>query len=376
MAQDRSPDPIRVLHVIAGLETGGAETMLAALVMAKPPGLSQSVVAMVPGGTQAGRIAAAGVPLSSLGMRRGRPDPTALLRLARLIGAERPHIVQSWMYHADIAATLALSLAGLRGTVRHACNLRCSDMAGRAYGAMFRVVRRAWLLLAPRADLVLANSEAGLAHHVELGLRARATRIIANGIDTDRFRPDGDARGRIRRELGLAPDARVVVHVARVDPMKDHPTLLAAMDRVPEAVLLLVGKGTERLAAPPRVLGLGERGDVPAVLAAGDLAVSSSAFGEGFSNALAESMAAGLPAVASAVGDARRILGDTGLVVAPGDPAALAAAIRRLLDENPEARQARAAAARDRIRQHFGIAHCVAQFVETYRDLARGSAAG
>ena len=93
----------------------------------------------------------------------------------------------------------------------HACNLRCSDMAGRAYGAMFRAVRRAWLLLAPRADLVLANSEAGLAHHVELGLRARATRIIANGIDTDRFAPgpgDGAALARRAADAG-APFASI-----------------------------------------------------------------------------------------------------------------------------------------------------------------------
>ena len=83
--------------------------------------------------------------------------------------------------------------------------------------------------------------------------------IIPNGIDTDRFRPDPEARARLRQALGIAREANVVVHVARVDPMKDHATLLSAMERVPNATLLLVGKGTERLAAPPRVLGLGER---------------------------------------------------------------------------------------------------------------------
>jgi glycosyltransferase involved in cell wall biosynthesis len=371
MAEDRSRDRIRVLHVIAGLETGGAETMLAALVAAKPPGLVQSVVSMVPGGAQAARIAAAGVPLQTLAMRRGRPDPMALLRLARLIRTAEPHVVQSWMYHADIAATLALALGGLRGRTRLAWNLRCSDMAGRQYGAMFRVVRRLWVMLAPRADLVLANSQAGLDYHVRLGLRARATRVIPNGIDTGRFRPDGEARDRVRRQFGLPADARVAVHVARVDPMKDHATMLAAIERVPGASLLLIGRGTEALARPPRVLGLGERDDVPALLAAGDLVVSSSAYGEGFSNALAEGMAAGLAAVATDVGDARLILGDTGRVVPPRNPAALGEAIAALLDEAPEACRTRAAAARARIVERFAIARCVAGFVEIYRELVR-----
>ncbi|MCC6468878.1 MAG: glycosyltransferase [Alphaproteobacteria bacterium] len=362
--------PIRVLHVIAGLETGGAETMLAALVTAKPPALEQSVVAMVPGGAQAERIAAAGIALGDLGMRRGRPDPRAILRLARAIRAARPEVVQSWMYHADLAATLALPLSGLKRQVRHAWNLRCSDMADRDYGRMFRLVRGAWLRLAGRADLLVTNSQAGLDYHRGLGLRAPAVRVIPNGIDAARFQPDPAARARLRQSLGLAPDAPVVIHVARVDPMKDHATLFAAFAQVPTATLLLVGHGTERLAAPPRVLGLGERADVPALLAAGDLAVSSSAYGEGFSNALAEAMAAGLPAVATDVGDARLILGDTGRLVPPRDPAALARAIGALLAEPAAARAARGAAARARVVERFALAACIQRFVDTYRELA------
>ncbi|MCC7049082.1 MAG: glycosyltransferase [Alphaproteobacteria bacterium] len=370
MAEPARRNPIRVLHVIAGLETGGAETMLAALVAARPPALEQSVVAMVPGGAQADRIAAAGIPLRDLGMRRGRPDPRAILRLARAIRTARPDVVQSWMYHADLAATLALPLSGLKRQVRHAWNLRCSDMADRDYGRMFHLVRGAWLRLAGSADLLVANSQAGLDYHRGLGLRAPAVRVIPNGIDTARFRPDPAARASLRRALGLAPDATVLIHVARVDPMKDHATLLAALAQVPGATLLLVGRGTERLAAPPRVLGLGERADVPALLAAGDLAVSSSAYGEGFSNALAEAMAAGLPAVATDVGDARLILGDTGQPVPPRDPAGLARALNGLLAEPAAQRAARGAAARLRVEERFALAACIQRFVDTYLELS------
>ena len=112
----------------------------------------------------------------------------------------------------------------------------------------------------------------------------------------------------MRGELAIPADALVVAHVARADPMKDHVTLLAAMAQLPALRALLIGPGTEKLAEVPNVVRLGRRLDVARLLAASDIVVSSSAFGEGFSNALAEGMSCGLPAVATDVGDAREIL--------------------------------------------------------------------
>jgi glycosyltransferase involved in cell wall biosynthesis len=150
----------------------------------------------------------------------------------------------------------------------------------------------------------------------------------------------------------------VIVHVARLDPMKDHATLLAALDRLPHVHAVLAGLGTETLTARPRLHRLGVRDDVPRLLAAADLFVSSSAFGEGFSNALAEAMAAGLTPVATDVGDARAIVGDCGFVVPPRDPAALAEAIAAAL-----AGPARGATARARMLDRFTIAASAARFV-------------
>jgi glycosyltransferase involved in cell wall biosynthesis len=120
----------------------------------------------------------------------------------------------------------------------------------------------------------------------------------------------------------------------------------------------------------PNLRRLGQRGDMPRLLAASDIAVSSSAFGEGFSNAIAEGMAAGLPVVATEVGDARIIIGETGLVVPARDPERLAAAIGRLAGEPPEALRARGACARQRIEREFPLSRAAESFRHLYRELS------
>ncbi|MGE0647985.1 MAG: glycosyltransferase [Alphaproteobacteria bacterium] len=359
------------MHVITGLDAGGAETQLGQLLLAmRERGACHDVVSLTPGGAVRHRLEAEGVRVRDLGMVRGRPSLVGLVRLAWLIRAECPAIVQSWMYHADLAALTALKLSGRKQRTRLVWGIRCSDLDLARYGRALRMAVRAGARLSPRPDAVAVNSAAGQAAHERLGYRPRRFVLIENGIDTARFHPNAEARSRLRALLGIAPDEPVVVHVARVDPMKDHATLFAALDRLDGVRALLIGAGTEHLPAHPAVIALGRRADVPALLAIGDLIVLPSAFGEGFSNALAEGMACALPAVATDVGDARRIVGDTGLVVPPRDAAAFASAIRRLLDEPPEVRVSRGQAARQRIEQEFSLARFVAAHEALYASLA------
>ena len=134
---------------------------------------------------------------------------------------------------------------------------------------------------------------------------------------------------------------------------------------------LLIGAGTEKLRGGRNVASLGRRNDVARLLAAADFVVSSSAFGEGFSNALAEGMACGLPAVATAIGDARSIVGDSGLVVPARDPFALAAAIRTVASEPASARAHRGVRARARIEENFAMSRAIERYAEVYASLAR-----
>lgn len=360
----------RILHVITDLNLAGAESALARLATAEPALAEETiVVSLLADGFYAAPLRAAGVTVVELNFRTASGMVAGMIALARLMARTKPDIVQGWMYHGDLAALLALVLSGRRRSTRLAWNIRCSDLDFSRYGRVLRMVVNACVVLSRRPDLIIANSAAGLKSHEILGYRPRRTEVVPNGIDTEIYRPDAVARADVRRELAIPDDAPVVAHVARVDPMKDHSGFLRVMATLPHVHALIAGAGTESLPAAPNLHRLGRRTDIPRVLAAADLVVSSSAFGEGFSNALAEGMACGLPAAATDVGDAALIVGDTGLLVTPGDPSALAGAIRRLLEEPASQRAERGRRARARITENFSLARARQRYAEIYETL-------
>jgi glycosyltransferase involved in cell wall biosynthesis len=363
--------PRKIVYVTAGLRGGGAEAMLARLATAQPGVADEiTIVSLLPAEAHMARLRAAGVEVIELRFDKPGGIATGLFKLARLIAEKRPDIVQGWMYYGDLAALVALALSGRRRQTHLIWSIRCSAMDWRSYGLGLALVVKVCALLSRWPDLVTANSAAGLKSHLALGYRPRWAEVTANGINVDEFRPDAAARRAVRTELGIPEDATMIVHVARVDAMKDHGSFLAAMAALPDVSALLVGDGTENLPAAPNLLRLGRRCDVARLFAAADFVASSSRYGEGFSNVLAEGMACGLPAVATDVGDAKLIVGDTGLVVAPESPNALAAAIRTLTGESATARAARGTKARARIVENFAMRHVIQRYAELYASLA------
>lgn len=368
--------PTTVVHVIVSLVHGGAERTLTRIVPdggIGADGARHLVVTLRSGGAFAPELRARGVPVVSLGMR---PGPSALLgwwRLVRLLRRVRPALVLSWLYHADLVATLAVPFAG---RPRLVWNLRGTAKSPAGSPWHTRLTVRLLARLSRRPWAVAANSHAGRRDHEALGYHPRRWIHLPNGIDTDRWRPDADDRSAVRTELGLDDDEVACVAVARVHPQKDHPTLLVAMGRLVERNpdrrlrLVLVGEGTATLPLPPaiapRVLALGARDDLPRLLRGADLAVLSSAFGEGLPNVVAEAMATGLPAVVTDVGDAAELVGDTGWVVAPGDAAGLGEALRAAVDAGAGERRARGRAARERVAQQWSLDGSLAAYRELW----------
>lgn len=358
------PALFRVMHVITGLGSGGAEGQLALLAARqKADGLDPIVVSLVPGGVNERSLAASGVTVASLGMARGRPGLGAPIRLARLIRRYEPDILQSWLFHADLLATFALPLSGRWRRTALIWSLRCSQMAFESYRPTLKWVIKGCALLSRFPAAVAANSTAGRDYYRALGYRPKAFPVIANGIDTEKFCPDISARTRIRKALAIAENAPLLAMVARIDPMKDHKTFFRALDRLPDCGAVVIGEGTEALPDRRNLHRLGRRDDVPQLLAACDVIVSNSAFGEGFSNVVAEGMAAGLPAVATDVGDARVIVGDTGAIVPPRDPERLAQAVNDILARD---HHALGATARERIKQLYSVDRMVFAYAELY----------
>ena len=213
---------LTVAHLITTLERGGAEAMLTKLAKAHAgQGVRPLVISLTGPGIYGPELEAAGIPVWSLGLRRGVPEPGALLKLVGILRREKPDLLQSWLYHADLLALLAAPLAGVR---RLAWNIRCSDMDMRRYSRLSRWLVALLARLSRLPDAVVVNSEAGRLLHHELGYRPKRWVTLANGFDTGRFRPDTEARRDVRAELGLPGDALAVGLIARVDPMKDHAT--------------------------------------------------------------------------------------------------------------------------------------------------------
>ncbi len=356
------------MHVITGLGIGGAERMLLQVAgELQRRGMPQHVVGMTALDDRRAELESRGVRVTLLGLKSAGGAIGGVGHLAALIKEWRPDVLQGWMYHGNVLAALAHRLAGGRKSRALYWNLRASNMDD----ARYKLLVRLGALLSRWPDAVIANSEAGMGHHLSRGFRPRRADVIANGIDTDLFRPDRQARARLRAELGIAPDAIVAIHVARVDPMKDHGSFLEAMRRLPWITGIMAGAGTELLPPVTNVRALGPRADVAALYAAADVIVSTSAFGEGFSNVIAEGMSAGLVPVATDVGDARLIVGDAGHVVPPRDPEILAKAIA--IEANAPDREARGGRARQRIEELFALPRAVDAYESLYAEHVVGA---
>jgi glycosyltransferase involved in cell wall biosynthesis len=376
---------IRVLHVIVALTAGGAEAMLAKLVgRMDRTRFESTVVSMTDRGPLGDIIEQTGTELIALGMRRGFPDPRGFIRFRSLVRGRKPDLIQSWMYHADVLTALTC-----RGTgTPFLWNVRCSDMNMSDYSALSALTIRAAAHLSPWPAGIVVNSIAGREYHQRIGYQPRAWYFIPNGFDLTRFRPNAEARREIRAEAGIHEQTPLVGLISRFDPMKDHAGFFEAAAMVARrtgAHFLLAGAGVEesnaalcRLFANPDLQGrvhlLGYRGDVDRMMAALDVNVLSSAYGEGFPNVIGEAMASGTICVTTDAGDAGMIVGDCGFVVPPREPAALADAITAAIRLPSGERLALERRSRQRIEEHFSVDAVVRQYQDLYEAITRGTA--
>jgi glycosyltransferase involved in cell wall biosynthesis len=364
-----------VVHVITGLEVGGAEMLLFEFCREeRRRGRTASVASLISAGPMRERFAQIGVEVVGLGMRRGQFFAPGLVKLVRLIRRRRPKIVQGWLYHGNLGATAATWLSGVFPQPKLAWSIHGALPDFACYPARLRRAVGLSARLSPFVDGILYNGTIALEMHERFGFRSRLTQLFSNGIDFARFGLEPAMRAATRQALGLPEDAVAVIAVGRDDPMKNWPGMLAAAESAAaeKVWLVAVGEGTARLPPGPQRILLGRRDDMPALYAAADIFMLASDFGEGTSVALSEAMACGLPVIVTEVGDNGAIAAGAGIVVPPRDAGALARALADLAADS--ALRARAgSAARTRAVARFGIDRLHDSFCSFYEALPTGA---
>ncbi|HEX5759217.1 MAG TPA: glycosyltransferase family 4 protein [Thermoanaerobaculia bacterium] len=384
--------PLRLLWLIDSLAAGGAEALAATFAAAVDPRRVRLHVACLKslgGNPFEAELRARGVPVTLLGARNLR-DLAAFRRLLALLRRERIELVHAHLAYAALWGALAAPRVGvpLVATLHLPPEEPSEHPPWSREGVRQRLLGRA---LDRRAAAVVAVSEAVRRAHLERG-RIRAEKLVVahNGVDAAAFRPPAAAqrrelRARVRRELGLPPEALVAITVSVLRPGKGIEVLLAAARDVaaalPEARFVVAGDGPLRAALEvgAREAGveellrwIGFRRDVAELLAASDLFVLPT-LADALPTALLEAMAAGLPVVASAVGGVPEVVedGETGVLVPPGDAAALAHAVAALLPR-PERRAAMGERGLRRVEERFSVERWVERLGRIYEGALRG----
>jgi glycosyltransferase involved in cell wall biosynthesis len=377
---------VRLFFLIRSLDRGGAERQLVELVK----GLDKkrfaiTVCTFYDGGALRPELECIKeIRVVSL-HKKGRWDLWPFLwRLWKTVRRSRPQILHGYLDMANVFSLLVGRLVGAKVV----WGLRASNMDLSQYDWTFRWAFRMEAGLSRFPDLIIVNSQAGKEHHIAHGYCRKHMTVIPNGIDTQRFRPDREAGQRVRVEWGISDSQFLIGLVGRLDPMKDHPTFLSAAALLAkernDVRFVCVGGGpepyTQKMHKLAEDLGLGEsliwagpRDDMPEVYNALDLLLLSSSYGEGFPNVVAEAMACGVPCVVTEVGDSALAVRETGVVVPPKDPQALAEGLKKLIARSPAERAALGQAARARIVSEYSRARLVGRTEEALQKLLEAS---
>jgi glycosyltransferase involved in cell wall biosynthesis len=359
-----------VLHIITGLNDGGAEGVLYRLCHFDVS-TRHVVVSLMGQGKYGSLLKKDGVEVICLDMEAGKISLSALWLLFRQLRTIKPDVVQTWMYHADLLGGVISRLAGIKSVF---WNIRQSAFDASESKNTTILVAKVCALLSgfiPKGIICCGHDVARF--HSEFGYKTSRITVVSNGYDLNSFCVNDLKRCEFRQELMVDPEKILLGMVGRFHPQKDYFGLLKALSIVKSSIsdfkIALVGfdlinsnkslkNEVKNLGLEENIFLLGQRTDIPVVMNGIDIKVLSSAFGEGFPNVIAEAMACGTPCVATDVGDTAVIVAGTGWVVPAKDPQLLAKGILDAVQEmltNNEAWSARKVACSYRIKNHFGM---------------------
>lgn len=359
---------IRVLHIISSLGQGGAERQLIELVKKNK---SHAICQLTSYNSYVEELTNKNISIFDLKIKKKFLDILSLYRLYKVIKYYKPNIINTWMYHSSLLVVL-LRIITFKNNIPLIWGLRCSNIDTSYYSLFLKIVIACCKFFSKYPNIIINNSKAGLNFHKKIGFKNKHV-VIHNGIDVNKFSSNEKFRKDFRNKYKINKDAKVLLCVGRNDPMKDHYTLLQAFNNLkknfPSVILILAGLGTENMKKTNGMMALGPRNDIEHIYAASDIIISSSAFGEGFSNALAEGMASNLIPIATNVGDSKYILGDIGKIINPRNKKELYYAIKETLELNRDNFENLKKLARMRIIQKFSQSKMISEYNKLYSKL-------
>ncbi|MCR4378611.1 MAG: glycosyltransferase [Rhodospirillales bacterium] len=373
--------PIRITHVITGLSIGGAEKVLLRLLREMDTnGFENNVISLTDMGALSESMIATGTIVSAMNFLKGNVNVMPVAHLGAELRSQKPDLVQTWMYHADLIGGIA---ARLTTSAPVLWNLRQSTLdETHSKKSTIRTAMACARLSSSLPSAIVCGSHSACRVHTELGYDAANMVVLNNGFDTNVYSHSPEQRAAFRAKLGITEDTILIGNPSRYDPQKDHRMFLQAAARVaqkvPNAHFVLCGDSitseNQELSSIIKEQGLSERvhilgtlKDINPFYSAIDILVLSSAYGEGAPNVIGEAMSAEVPCVATDVGDSAYLIDDTGLIVPARNAHALADAVVSLSQDSCDTRKAKGQAARLRIKHHFPLTTMVRRYEDLYR---------
>lgn len=367
---------IKIVHIITGLGSGGAENMLLKLLLNSDSGkYYHEVISLIDKGTVGPMIEEAGFKVHEINISLINIIHS-VVKMAKI--CKSFDIVDTWLYHADFIGIIISKLLLKKKLI---WNIRHSNLSRKDNKIYTFLLIRLNAFLSKYVDIVTYNSNEALINHENSGYSGKTSEVTYNGFDLKKFKFDKLVREQLRKNIGIYENARVLVTVGRWYTQKDYPTLLKAIYEIKKEydnfILIMCGVNLDtnnyelmslikRYNLTNTIYLLGKRTDINRILTASDIYVSSS-LGESFSNAIGEAMACQLPCVVTDVGESKNIVGNTGIVCEPRNPEALSQGLFRLLNYSDLELERLGKEARKRIEQLYDI-KSIARKIESIYD--------
>lgn len=357
------------MHVIVGLEVGGAELMLSRLVdeCSKNFDCQQTVISLKAAGNLGDEIekTMSGVDVISLNMNSMLSFPLVFYKLVRVFKLLRPQVVYTWMYHSDLVGGIAAYICG----IRNICwGIRCTEIPQSSVSVTALIIKICAFLSYYIPRNIICCADSAKQTHIALGYCEEKMAVIPNGYDLKLFNPSDALKLKVKSDIGLNEDVRIVGFVGRFDELKDAPNFIRAAAIVSQSIsricFIMIGRGIDghneklvslisNLALEDKVILFGERQPHDFYAAMDCFCLSSKS--EGFPNVVAEAMAMRTPCVVTNVGDAAIIVSGHGRVVPPQNSEALAKALIDILMVSKEKLDALGNDARTSIESRYDI---------------------